>query len=87
MEKKHFFGNLKIPSSFEEKLPRNLYNAFTGDRGILSAIALLWLLSTPKGWVNKQWARRVPAICVSSGTWTGSHGNTRTASGDHVYWV
>ena len=43
---------------------RNLYNAFTCDKGIRSAPALLELLLTENGWANKGWVIQVPAAAV-----------------------
>ncbi len=39
---------------------RNLYTAFTCDKGTWSAPALLELLPTENRWVNKGWVIRVP---------------------------
>jgi hypothetical protein len=43
---------------------RNLYNAFTCDKGIRSAPAMLELLPTVNRSENKGWVIRVPAAAV-----------------------
>jgi len=43
---------------------RNLYNAFTCDKGTWSALALLELLFTVNRWANKGWVIQVPAAAV-----------------------
>ena len=43
---------------------RNLYNSLARDKGTRSVLALLELLPSENGKVNKGWVRRVPATAV-----------------------
>ena len=46
---------------------RNLFNAFTSERGIWSALALQELLLSANRKANKGWVTRVPAAAVIPG--------------------